>query len=67
MIPPFLSTPSHSLPNPSFSFPPPAAHAQRRAYKIKEWTDTEDFLTQVAKLSGRLLRGGDPDLDTVAR
>ncbi len=40
---------------------------QKRAYKIKEWTDTEDFLAQLARLSGKLLRGGEPDLNTAAR
>ncbi|KAG2491941.1 hypothetical protein HYH03_009674 [Edaphochlamys debaryana] len=39
----------------------------KRAYKIKEWKDTEDFLTQLARLSGKLLKGGDPDLNTAAR
>ncbi|GLC34322.1 Nuclear/nucleolar GTPase 2 [Pleodorina starrii] len=39
----------------------------KRAYKIKEWKDTEDFLTQLARLSGKLLRGGEPDLNTAAR
>mmetsp|Transcript_3544 Transcript_3544/g.6074 ORF Transcript_3544/g.6074 Transcript_3544/m.6074 type:complete len:661 (-) Transcript_3544:373-2355(-) len=39
----------------------------KRAYKVKEWTDTEDFLTQVARLTGKLLRGGDADLNTAAR
>ncbi|EFJ47260.1 hypothetical protein VOLCADRAFT_81595 [Volvox carteri f. nagariensis] len=39
----------------------------KRAYKIKEWKDTEDFLAQLARLSGKLLRGGEPDLNTAAR
>ncbi|GLI67162.1 hypothetical protein VaNZ11_011375 [Volvox africanus] len=39
----------------------------KRAYKIKEWADTEDFLAQLARLSGKLLRGGEPDLNTAAR
>ncbi|KXZ54741.1 hypothetical protein GPECTOR_4g810 [Gonium pectorale] len=39
----------------------------KRAYKIKEWTDTEDFLAQLARLSGKLLKGGDADLNTAAR
>ncbi|GIM05189.1 hypothetical protein Vretimale_9632 [Volvox reticuliferus] len=39
----------------------------KRAYKIKGWTDTEDFLAQLARLSGKLLRGGEPDLNTAAR
>lgn len=40
---------------------------QKRAYKIQEWADTEDFLAQLARLSGKLLRGGEPDLNTAAR
>ncbi|KAG2434724.1 hypothetical protein HXX76_007614 [Chlamydomonas incerta] len=39
----------------------------RRAYKIKEWADTEDFLAQLARLTGKLLKGGEPDLNTAAR
>eukprot|EP00208_Stichococcus_sp_RCC1054_P003534 CAMPEP_0206148950 /NCGR_PEP_ID=MMETSP1473-20131121/37524_1 /ASSEMBLY_ACC=CAM_ASM_001109 /TAXON_ID=1461547 /ORGANISM="Stichococcus sp, Strain RCC1054" /LENGTH=701 /DNA_ID=CAMNT_0053546387 /DNA_START=37 /DNA_END=2142 /DNA_ORIENTATION=+ len=39
----------------------------RRAYKLKQWTDTEDFLTQLARQGGRLLRGGEPDLNTAAK
>lgn len=38
-----------------------------RAYKIKEWEDENDFLTQLCKLSGKLLRGGEPDLMTAAK
>ena len=40
---------------------------QVRAYKIKSWSSTEDFLTQLARASGKLLRGGEPDLNTAAR
>jgi nuclear GTP-binding protein len=40
---------------------------QRRAYRIKSWEDSEDFLAQLARLSGKLLKGGDPDLNTAAR
>ena len=40
---------------------------QKRAYKIKSWEDTEDFLTQLAHQSGRLLKGGEPDLNTTAK
>ena len=43
------------------------AHLQVRAYKIKSWSSTEDFLTQLARASGKLLRGGEPDLNTAAR
>ncbi|MBD4021943.1 hypothetical protein GUI04_23830, partial [Xanthomonas citri pv. citri] len=38
-----------------------------RAYKIKEWVDEYDFLVQLCKLSGKLLRGGEPDLTTAAK
>lgn len=38
-----------------------------RAYKIKEWEDEYDFLLQLCKLSGKLLRGGEPDLTTAAK
>ncbi|PLW52240.1 hypothetical protein PCASD_00247 [Puccinia coronata f. sp. avenae] len=37
-----------------------------RTYGIQEWTDAEDFLTQIARKSGKLLKGGEPDLRTVA-
>ena len=40
---------------------------QRRHYKVQTWEDAEDFLTQLAKSSGRLLRGGEPDLNTTAK
>ncbi|KAL4857344.1 Nuclear/nucleolar GTPase 2 [Chlorella vulgaris] len=39
----------------------------RRAYKLSEWSDTEDFLAQVARMSGKLGKGGEPDLNTAAR
>mmetsp|Transcript_26598 Transcript_26598/g.79029 ORF Transcript_26598/g.79029 Transcript_26598/m.79029 type:complete len:697 (-) Transcript_26598:587-2677(-) len=39
----------------------------RRAYKLKEWADGEDFLTQIARGAGKLLKGGEPDLNTAAR
>ncbi|KAI9599359.1 NUC091 domain-containing protein [Syncephalis fuscata] len=39
----------------------------RRTYDIRSWTDHEDFLSKLAKKSGKLLKGGDPDLSTVAK
>ncbi|KAI8471387.1 MAG: NUC091 domain-containing protein [Monoraphidium minutum] len=39
----------------------------RRAYRISSWEDGHDFLVQLARLSGKLLRGGDPDTNTAAR
>jgi len=38
----------------------------QRRYEVQEWTDALDFLTQLAKRSGRLLKGGEPDLNQVA-
>ncbi|KAF6161371.1 hypothetical protein GIB67_009250 [Kingdonia uniflora] len=37
------------------------------AYNIKEWDDATDFLVQLCKISGKLLKGGEPDLATVAK
>ena len=39
----------------------------RQTYNIKGWTDHEDFLTQLARRMGKLLRGGEADLDTCAK
>eukprot|EP01119_Soliformovum_irregulare_P003334 TRINITY_DN1374_c0_g1_i1.p1 TRINITY_DN1374_c0_g1~~TRINITY_DN1374_c0_g1_i1.p1 ORF type:complete len:713 (+),score=275.57 TRINITY_DN1374_c0_g1_i1:307-2139(+) len=38
-----------------------------KTYNIASWEDDEDFLTQFAKRSGRLLKGGEPDLNTCAK
>lgn len=38
-----------------------------RTYGIKEPTDAIDFLSRLARKGGRLLRGGEPDLDGVAK
>jgi nuclear GTP-binding protein len=39
----------------------------QRTYEIASWTDPIDFLTKLAIRSGKLLRGGEPDVDTVAK
>ena len=39
----------------------------RGIYGVKEWTDSIDLLTQMAKMGGRLLKGGEPDLNTVGK
>lgn len=39
----------------------------RKTYNIQEWDDAEDFLTKLANNSGRLLKGGEPDIKTVAK
>jgi nuclear GTP-binding protein len=38
-----------------------------RTYGVKEPTDAIDFLSRLARKGGRLLRGGEPDLDGVAK
>ena len=38
-----------------------------KAYKIQEWTDHIDFLTKLAAHTGKLLKGGEPDIDTVSK
>ncbi|CAJ1956918.1 unnamed protein product [Sphenostylis stenocarpa] len=42
------------------------AHLER-AYRIKEWDDENDFLLQLCRASGKLLKGGEPDLMTGAK
>jgi len=67
------SSSSTSLPSPhnlltsAPSQPTQTQTQQRRAYRITSWTDSYDFLTQLARASGKLLKGGDPDLNTAAR
>ncbi|XP_022717084.1 nuclear/nucleolar GTPase 2-like [Durio zibethinus] len=39
----------------------------KRAYKIKDWEDENDFLVQLCQSTGKLLKGGEPDLTTGAK
>lgn len=39
----------------------------QKQYDVKQWTDHIDFLTQLAYITGKLRKGGEPDLDTVAK
>lgn len=39
----------------------------RKTYRIEKWTSATDFLEQMAKRSGKLLKGGDPDVVAVAK
>lgn len=36
-------------------------------YGIKEWKDSEDFLEQMGKKTGKLMKGGDANLNAVAK
>mmetsp|Transcript_1303 Transcript_1303/g.1369 ORF Transcript_1303/g.1369 Transcript_1303/m.1369 type:complete len:543 (+) Transcript_1303:53-1681(+) len=39
----------------------------RKVYEIDSWESDEDFLTQLAKLKGKLLPSGEADMPTVAK
>lgn len=39
----------------------------RKTYGLKEWTDSHNFLAQLARRYGKLLKGGEPDEETVAK
>ena len=39
----------------------------RRTYNLEKWSNSEDFLGQIAKRMGKLLKGGEPDCETVAK
>jgi nuclear GTP-binding protein len=39
----------------------------KKTYSVQDWTDHVDFLTQIANHTGKLLKGGEPDLNTVAK
>ncbi|KAH7119961.1 NUC091 domain-containing protein [Dendryphion nanum] len=38
-----------------------------RTYETKDWTDATSFLELIARKNGRLLKGGEPDLDGCAK
>jgi nuclear GTP-binding protein len=38
----------------------------QRQYTISEWTDHIDFLSKLALLKGKLMKGGEPDIKNVA-
>lgn len=38
-----------------------------RTYGIRGWSSATEFLEMLARKSGKLLRGGEPDLDGVAK
>ncbi|SPO06141.1 probable nucleolar GTPase [Cephalotrichum gorgonifer] len=42
-------------------------HHLERTYELKGWTDYMGFLEMVARKSGRLLKGGEPDIEGVAK
>ncbi|OZJ03718.1 hypothetical protein BZG36_03312 [Bifiguratus adelaidae] len=38
----------------------------QRTYGVREWTDSIDFITQICKKMGKVLKGGEPDLHNVS-
>lgn len=39
----------------------------KKHYKVTDWEDSVDFLEQIARRMGKLLKGGQPDINTTAR
>lgn len=39
----------------------------QKTYKIESWTSTLDFLEQLARKAGKLLKGGEPDITVISR
>lgn len=39
----------------------------QKTYKVDTWTSSLDFLEQLAKKSGKLLKGGEPDITVISR
>ncbi|KAG0250603.1 GTPase required for pre-60S ribosomal subunit nuclear export and maturation [Actinomortierella ambigua] len=39
----------------------------QRTYELDDWEDYVDFLSQLAKRTGKLVKGGEPDLSSVAK
>ncbi|KAK6209153.1 GTPase required for pre-60S ribosomal subunit nuclear export and maturation [Pestalotiopsis sp. IQ-011] len=42
-------------------------HHMERTYELKGWTDHISFLEMLARKTGRLLKGGEPDVDGIAK
>lgn len=38
----------------------------QKLYEIDDWEDADDFMTQIAKKTGKLLKGGEPDYHNIA-
>lgn len=43
------------------------AEYMKKTYKIDEWSNPEDFLEKLAFRTGKLLKGGEPDIGAVSR
>jgi nuclear GTP-binding protein len=62
---------AEKLENPEFFIPAILSHVKKehiaKLYNLSAWTDANDLLVQVATLSGKLGKGGEPDVCTVAK
>src|SRR5699024_5476763 len=38
-----------------------------KVYKVDQWDEHLDFLTRLANRTGKLLKGGEPDLNTISK
>lgn len=36
-------------------------------FGVHSWVSSEDFITQVAERTGKLLKGGEPDINNVSK
>jgi nuclear GTP-binding protein len=59
------------IPDPEIYIDPILKKAQHKhiydVYGIREWIDSEDFINQVAVRTGKLLKGGEPDINNVSK
>ena len=59
------------LPDPTMFVQPILDRVERKhiydVYGIPDWVDDEDFLKQLAMKTGKLLKGGEPDLNNLSR
>jgi nuclear GTP-binding protein len=62
---------AEKLENPEFFIPAILSHVKKehiaKIYNLSSWTDANDLLVQIATLSGKLGKGGEPDVSTVAK
>ena len=59
------------IPDPEVYIEPILKKAQKKhiydVYGIRDWIDYEDFINQVAVKTGKLLKGGEPDINNVSK
>ena len=62
---------AEKLPDPSQYIQPILERVDQKniydIYGIVEWEDSEDFLKQLCKKTGKLLKGGEPDFNNISK